>query len=657
MTVFRFSRHQTLLLALLGVILLPAVCGGAEKAVSVLERPNILWITAEDLSPVLGCYGDGYAITPNLDRLAQQGVRYTHAFAMASVCTPARSCLITGIYSSSLGTQHLRGEQPLPKDVRCFTEYLRDVGYYCTNNVKEDYNFATPKAAWDESSDTAHWRKRKPGQPFFSVFNFMTTHQSRVRFPKGQYEKITSRLTPQERHDPSEAPLPPYYPDTPLVRHDVAQLHDLVTAMDKQTQDLLDQLEEDGVADNTIVFFYSDHGTGMPRHKRWLYDSGTRVPLIIRFPKTYQHLSSGKPGTTTDRLVSFVDFAPTVLSLVDLKIPEYMQGTAFLGEQAGEARKYVFAIRDRVDEVYEMSRAVRDHRYLFIRNYIPHRPRMQHSDFSERTPTRKELRRLTAEGKLTGAVQDFMSPTKACEELYDTVNDPHQIHNLMDSVHLVENRHNLRTMQRLREELFYWMIRTRDTGLIPEVEMRKRSAGGSPYDMAREKGKFDVRKAIGAAEKIFGSNRTTVEAELPSFLGDSDAAVRYWAVMGLAARGSGAARPYRPATGSAASEVAQWQDALTKALSDEAPNVRFAAAEALCSIGKPSQAAPVLATGLHDDDPVVRLYAAMTLVAVGEAAQSATVEMQKALQREPAKGTYPLYIRWALAFALKRLGN
>lgn len=636
-----FASYPVLRLSLLAAIVLSPIAASAGESSLDQQRPNILWITTEDLSPVLGCYGDDYAITPNLDRLAQQGVRYTHAFAMASVCTPARSCLITGIYSSSLGTQHLRGEQPLPEDVRCFTEYLRDVGYYCTNNVKEDYNFPTPKTAWDESSNTAHWRGREPGQPFFSVFNFMTTHQSRVRFPKDQYEKITSRLTPQERHDPSDAPLPPYYPDTPLVRHDVAQLYDLVTAMDKQMQDLLDQLEEDGVADNTIVFFYADHGTGMPRHKRWLYDSGTHVPLIIRFPEKYQHLSPGKPGTTTDRLVSFVDFAPTVLSLLDLKIPEYMQGTAFLGEQAGEARKYVFAIRDRVDEVYEMSRAVRDHRYLFIRNYIPHRPRMQHSDFSERTPTRKELRRLMAEGKLAGAVKDFMSPTKAREELYDTVNDPHQIHNLMDSVHLVENRQNLRIMQRLREELFYWMIRTRDTGLIPEVEMRKRSAGGSPYDMAREPGKFDAKRTIGAAEMvIFSGNRSKVEAELSSLLGDSDAAVRYWAVTGLTVWGS---------------ETARWQGALTKALSDESPNVRFAAAEALCSIGKPSQAVPVLAAGLQDDDPVVRLYAAMTLVAVGDEAKSATSEMQKALEREPAKGTYPLYIRWALAYALKNL--
>lgn len=622
-------RRLLRLVALAALPLLPIAAYAAEPAAGP-QRPNILWITTEDLSPVLGCYGDEYAITPNLDRLAEQGVRYTNAFAMASVCTPARSCLITGVYSSSLGTQHLRGEQPLAKRMKCFTEYLRDVGYYCTNNVKEDYNFATPKKAWDESSATAHWRGRKPGQPFFAVFNFMTTHQSRVRFPKDQYERLTARLTPQERHDPAKAPLPPYYPDTPLVRHDVAQLYDLVTTMDKQAQDLLDQLVEDGVADNTIVFFYSDHGTGLPRHKRWLYDSGTHVPMIIRFPEKYQDLAPAEPGTTCDRLVSFVDFAPTVLSLLNLDIPDYMQGRAFLGDQAGGPRDYVFAIRDRVDEVYEMSRSIRDRRYQFIRNYAPHRPRMQHSDFSERTPTRKELRRLAAEGKLTGAVKDFMSPGKAAEELYDTKSDPHQIRNLADSAdHRV-------ILERLRGELHAWMIRTRDTGLMPEVEMRDCSGDGSPYDMARQSEVFNVAGALAAAELV--GRGPACRDQLLSSLGNSDVSIRYWAATGLAALGPDA----RPA-----------EEKLTEALNDAAPNVRFAAAEALCRMDGASKALPVLVSGLGHDDPVVRLYAAMTLVAVGDAARPVAADMKKALERETPRGTYPLYTRWALAYALE----
>jgi uncharacterized sulfatase len=402
--------------------------------------------------------------------------------------------------------------------------------------------------------------------------------------------------------------------------------------MDKQAQDLLDQLEEDGVADNTMVFFYSDHGTGLPRHKRWLYDSGTHVPLIIRFPKNYQDLAPAKPGTTCDRLVSFVDFAPTVLSLLGLKIPEYMQGRAFLGDQAGEPRDYVFAIRDRVDEVYEMSRSIRDHRYQYIRNYVPHRPRMQHSDFSERTPTRQEFRRLAAEGELTGAAKDFMSPVKASEELYDTEADPHQIQNLADSA---DHR---AILERLRGELHDWMVRTRDTGLMPEVEMRDRSGSGSPYDMARHTDNFNVAGALTAAELV--GKGTTNRDQLISSLDDQDVPVRYWAATGLAALGPDA----EPAS-----------EELTKALTDAAPNVRFAAAEALCHVGQATKALPVLVAGLKNQDPVVRLHAAMTLVAIGDLAHPVAASMRKAMEREAARGTYPLYIRWALTYALKKL--
>jgi uncharacterized sulfatase len=466
----------------------------AEQAPA--ERPNILWITCEDISPHIGCYGDAYAITPNLDRLASQGVRYTRAFATASVCTPARSCLITGVYANSLGTQHLRGPVPRPQHVRCFTEYLREAGYYCSNNAKEDYNFVTPKTAWDESSKQAHWRKRKPGQPFFSVFNFFTTHQSQIRYCEEEFAKVTSELAPDERHDPMRAPLPPYYPDTPIVRRNMAQLYTQITKMDKQAGELLEQLEEDGLADNTIVFFYSDHGDGLPRHKRWIHDSGIRVPLIIRFGAKYRHLAPAEPGAAVGRLVSFVDFAPTVLSLPGLKIPSHMQGRAFLGSQAGAPRQYVFAARDRVDEVYECSRAVRDERYEYIRNYMPHRPRMPHSTYSEITPIRQELHRLAAEGRLKGTANWLMSPDKPTEELYDTQADPHEVHNLAESPQHGD------TLKRMRAVLQSWMIEIRDTGLLPEAQMHLRCGDRPPYEMARDANAFDVRRILGAAELV-----------------------------------------------------------------------------------------------------------------------------------------------------------
>src|SRR4051812_14590178 len=290
------------------------VATAARAGAVAARRPNILWITCEDISPNLGCYGDTYAVTPNLDRLAAQGVRYTAAFAPIGVCAPSRSSLITGMYAPSLGSQHMRCQAKLPPEIECFPEYLRRAGYYCTNNVKTDYNFKH-KGTWDESSNKAHWRNRGKGQPFFSVFNFVTSHESQIRLAEPAYRKRTADFTPRERHDPARAPIPPYHPDTPEVRQDWARYYDMITFMDKQIGEILRQLDEDGLADDTIVFYFSDHGAGMPRSKRWLYDSSTRVPLIVRFPGRLAAQAPGSPGTATDRLVSFVDFGPTVLSL------------------------------------------------------------------------------------------------------------------------------------------------------------------------------------------------------------------------------------------------------------------------------------------------------------------------------------------------------
>lgn len=640
----RWFKRWTLTLTF--VASFEAQAAGATQVAEAAEmathrnRPNILWITCEDLSPLLGCYGDAFAITPNLDRLAEQGVRYTRAFATASVCTPARSCLITGVHASSLGTQHLRGPVPLAEDVRCFSRLLRDAGYFCTNNVKEDYNFPKPPGTWDASSKTAHWRMkaRKPGQPFFAVFNFMTTHQSRIRFDERRFAQLTRRLADHERHDPAKVPLPPYYPDTPVVRRDMARVYDMATAMDKQAGDLLQQLEQDDLADDTIVFFYSDHGTGMPRHKRWLFDSGIHVPLIVRFPEKYRHLAPAGPGGVVDRLVSFVDFAPTVLSLAEIKIPVYMQGRAFLGDQAGGPRRYVFAIRDRVDEVYEMSRAVREARYKYIRNSMPHRPRMQYSTFSERTPTRKELRRLAAAGELQGPAKLLMEPTKPAEELYDTQVDPYELHNLADSA---EHRE---VLERMRDVLHQWIVDTRDTGLLPEAEMHARADGKLPYDMARRPGVFPVGRILDSAELI-GHGPTKI-AELTQRLTDADAGVRYWAATGLAALKSKAS----PA-----------KERLSAALGDPSPPVRFAAAEALCGLASQDAslteaAVAALVEGLEHADKRVRLHAAITVSVIGSKARPAIPQMKEALKRQ-GKGDYAMFTRWALERALAELGS
>ena len=432
------------------------------------ERPNILWITCEDISPDLGCCGDAFAVTPNLDRLAARGVRFTNAFSVSGVCAPSRSALITGMYPTTIGSHHMRTsnkgyECVPPPEVKCFTEYLRAAGYYCTNDAKTDYQFRSPITAWDDCSRGARWRTREKHQPFFAVVNFTTTHE-------GQLWRIGGDL----QHDPAKAKLPPYYPDTPIVRRNWARYHDRITRMDEQVGSLLQALASDGLADGTIVFFFSDHGRGLPRCKRWVYDSGIHVPLIVRFPDKH------KAGTTDDRLVSFVDFAPTVLSLAGVEMPAHMQGRAFLGARAGKARTYVYAARDRMDETYDIIRCVRDKRYKYIRNYQPEKPYAQPIRYMDRMPALQEMRRLAAEGKLQGPQKLFFQPTKPKEELYDVTADPHEVSNLADSEAHSE------VLARMRAAHEEWMKRTGDMGLLPEDQVKQRMWPGGDQPRTAE---------------------------------------------------------------------------------------------------------------------------------------------------------------------------
>ncbi|MBM3947312.1 MAG: sulfatase, partial [SAR202 cluster bacterium] len=373
---------------LLSLVLVAGSAGGQAPA-----RPNFLWISIEDASPDLGCYGDPYSVTPNLDRFAAEGVRFTHAFSNSPVCAPSRSTLITGVYCTTMGTHQMRCQGIPAAGVRCFPEYLREAGYYCTNNVKTDYQFAPPLSAWDESSPRAHWRKRKPGQPFFAVFNFTTTHESQVRLNSPDMHRRLATLRPGERHDPTKAVLPPYYPDTPAVRLDWARYYDLITLVDRQVEEVLRELEADGLKENTIVWFWGDHGRGLSRAKRWVYDSGTRVPLLIRVPEPLRERAAPnrpelcRPGAVRDDLVSFVDFAPTMLALAAIPRPRHMQGRPFLGARDMQGSRYVFAHRDRMDEAYDLIRSVRDQRFRYIRNFRPDLPYSQRIAYMDEMPT------------------------------------------------------------------------------------------------------------------------------------------------------------------------------------------------------------------------------------------------------------------------------
>jgi uncharacterized sulfatase len=475
-------------------------------AFSASHRPNILWISAEDISPDLGSYGDSYARTPNLDRLASQGARFAKAFSVAPVCAPSRSAIITGMYATSIGSHHMRSKAVPPAGVKAFPEYLRAAGYYCTNSSKTDYNFeappshAPPVTVWDDSSRTAHWRNRAPGQPFFAVFNLTVTHESQIRTGSDEFARNTAGLKPEQRHDGAKAVLPPYYPDTSIVRNDWARYYDLITAMDLQAAALLRQLDEDGLAENTVVFFWGDHGRGLPRAKRWLYDSGIRVPLIVRWPGQIQ------PGKVREDLVSLLDLAPTVLSLAEVPIPAHMQGQVFLGKAAARPRQYVFAHRDRMDEAYDRMRAVHDGRYKYIRNFFPGRPYAQHIAYMEEMPTMREMRRVYKDhfnalspdyGRAMTAEQLlFFQPEKPAEELYDVTSDPHELRNLARSpTHEAE-------LRRLRQALEQWQKDTADLGSVPENELRERMRPGGLWARV-SKPKITTGGSKGSATVMF----------------------------------------------------------------------------------------------------------------------------------------------------------
>ncbi|HEY8503259.1 MAG TPA: sulfatase-like hydrolase/transferase, partial [Gemmataceae bacterium] len=537
--------------------------------------------------------------------------RYTYAFAPIGVCAPARSCLITGMYPPSIGTHHMRCQGTLPDQVRCFPEYLRRAGYYCTNNVKTDYNFRAPKGSWDESSNKAHWRNRQDGQPFFSVFNFTTCHESQIRLPEGKYQKRVADFSPAEKHDPAKAPIPPYHPDTPEVRRDWARYADMITFMDRQVGEVLEQLEADGLADDTIVFYFSDHGAGMPRSKRWLYDSSTRVPLVVRFPKKWEKYAPGLPGTTTDRLVSFVDFGPTVLSLAGVKVPEHMQGEPFLGGQATKPREYVYGFRDRMDERYDMLRSVRDKRYKYIRNYHPELPWFHHQyiSYMYEMPTMRVWQRLADEGKLEGQRVVFMAKAKPAEELYDCEKDPWEINNLAGSAEHREILERMRTAHRK------WQEEVIDLGLLPEADLRTRFGKAPEYTAVRRNPERYPLGKIAAAADLANARDPKNLDRLLGLLGDDDPAVRYWAAVGV---------------GSLGEEAAGAAGKLDKALADDAAIVRVAAADALCRIGQHAKAVPVLVEVMSDANEWARLAAINVLDRLDDKARQAAPAIRKA---------------------------
>ncbi len=455
-------------------------------------HPNILWLVTEDLGPWLPMFGDSTIQTPNLSRLAAEGVVYPNLYSPSGVCAPSRAAIATGMYPSGIGANHMRTtsytevtglpsyEAVPPPQARMMSEILRINGYYCTNNSKKDYQFQDPVTAWDESSNFAHWRNRAPDQPFFAIFNFTTTHESGLFEPYGfrhnemrHYHagdttfksaqwgtRTTEEETPVHVAKDLDFPIPPYLPDTEPVRRDMWKMYNNIAEMDRQLGAVLDQLEADGLLEQTIIFFYGDHGGPLPRQKRLIYDSGLNTPMIIRFPNRQ------KAGSRDNQLLSFIDFAPTVFSLAGISPPDYLQGQAFLGAyQSDQPRKYIHAAADRFDGFTDAIRAVRGQKFKYIRNYRPEQAYYLPVVYRERIPTMQELLRMRDSGELDQYQLQWFRESKDQEELFDCVSDPHELHNLAGDPAYQE------VLQELRHEMDRWLTDIGDQPNLPEAEL------------------------------------------------------------------------------------------------------------------------------------------------------------------------------------------
>lgn len=559
------TRHLLLLL-----MAFPTALSG--YADTPLKRPNILWITSEDNGPQLGCYGDEYADTPNLDALASKSLRYKTCWSNAPVCAPARTTLISGMYATSLGGHHMRSAVSLPQGMELYPAILREAGYYCTNNSKTDYNFSQSddKAGWHESGRKAHWRNRPdPDQPFFSIFNFTISHESKIR---NQPHTLV--------HDPAKANVPVYHPDVPEVRRDWAQYYDRLTEMDAEVGKTIAQLQKDGLADSTIVFYYGDHGSGMPRSKRWPFNSGLHVPFILHIPEAYRDLAPQdyRAGGLSERLVSFVDMGPTAISLAGADVPDNMQGIPFCGTSEGPAKDYLYGYRGRMDERIDMVRSCTDGRFVYMRHFYPDRPYLKHVDYMFQTPTTRIWKQMYDEGKLNEAQAKFWQP-KPDEELFDLQSDPDEVVNLATDPDQAER------LNAMRSALKQWMIQTRDLGVLPEAEMHRRAGKQAPRAMATSEA-FPIKELVDAAWDASDAWRAFHEGvvENMSDRADSnDSGIRYWAARGLHLG-------LQSHAGVVADELVQTAVGMVDTLmNDPSPTVRVAAAEALLDFGSDRQ--------------------------------------------------------------------
>lgn len=556
------SRRLVVLCMLLNTFVLSL----ASTVGATPVRPNILWLTSEDNSPYLGCYGDPQAQTPHLDKLAAQGVRYRHAFANAPVCSAARSTLITGMHASSAGIHNHRSSHAIPALFTLYPELLRRAGYYCTNNSKTDYNLQVKgergtTACWDQSSAKAHYRNRAPGQPFFAIFNSTLSHEGQTT-DSAYTRRRKQGLFPEQRIVPPEqVMLPPYHPDTPTIRENWSRYYDNLWLMDQWVGDMLAELDNEGLAEDTIVFYYGDHGGALPRGKRNLHDTGTRVPLIVRFPEKWRHLAPAAAGQYCDQIVSFVDLPPTLCSIADIPIPAHYEGKAFLGSQT-EQQDHVYLFRGRMDERYDTGRAIRTPEFLYINNFTPHRPWGQQYFYPfEVMPSMQSWYDAFLAGKCNRAQARYWQQ-KPGEEFYVIADDSYQLDNR------IEQREYAATVARLRGTLRRRAIETCDTGFIPEGMSHWLPADQTLYDYAHSDA-YPIAAIYDLAVKATSRDLRQL-SDLSAALTHAHPVMRYWAATGCLILGD---------------KAAPVQGALTPLVKDEAADVRVVAAEALAHMG------------------------------------------------------------------------
>lgn len=531
------------------------------------ERPNILWITSEDNGVSwVSCYGGTNAETPAIDGLAKEGFRYTHCFDNAAVCAPTRSCWITGMYAISNGTQPMRSRNLIPHDtIKYYPDLLRDAGYHTSNPGKTDYNIGgrEDKECWDFKGGGGKspygWKQREPGQPFFAVVNIGESHESKAH---GNVENT--------KNDPSKMTLFSYHPDLPVIRKNYAKYADAVERMDQKVGETIEALKKDGLYDDTIIIYNSDHGGVMARSKRFLYSSGVHCPLIVRIPKKWkQFYPADEPGMTVDRIVSFVDMPKTWLSLAGADIPSQFQGTIFLGSNIEPAPKYHLGFRERADERLDNVRLMRDERFAYHKNYMPYAPAGQHLAYLWKAPLTPAWEQYHREGKTDDITGRFFRP-RVSEEFYDTVNDFDNVHNLIDDPKYQSK------IAELKESLRAKQLELRDSGLMPE-EMRHRRAAANNmtlYEMVRDDTLYPLEKYLDAADLALARDKSN----LPTFvsqMSDPDEAMRWWAIVGIHLLDN---------------EAIEAADVLHEALNDAAHEVRMMAAWSLIKLGQPADA-------------------------------------------------------------------